>query len=261
MSDDKLPTLKKNLARHQRLCVCYSGGVDSAFLLKMAHDVLGERAFAMIVDSATLPRRELQSALTLAREIGADCHVIERDIFTIPELRQNVLKRCYYCKLSEFGLIKEQAVKLGATAVADGKNADDVKAHRPGIQAADELRVISPLFEAGLTKADIRRYSRELGLPTWEKPSHPCLSTRLPYNTEVTAELLKKIERAEEVLQKAGFREVRVRAHGDIARIEVPRENFTALTVTPRCVEELKRIGFRYITLDLEGFRSGSMDE
>ncbi len=259
---DKLETLKEILAKIDRLCVCYSGGVDSAFLLRVAHDVLGARAFAVMADAAMVPRAELAAARALAAEIGAVCHVLPVDALAVPELRRNDKRRCYYCKANIFGRIRAQAQQLGATALADGKNADDALVYRPGAQAAEELGVLSPLHEAGMTKADIRAYSKALGLPTWDKPANACLATRLPYDTEVTPELLGSVERAEECLHAAGYRNVRVRIHesGTLARVEAPAEALPALIANSALIAAIKAQGFRYITLDAEGFRSGSMD-
>lgn len=257
---DKREALKAYLAAQGTLCVCYSGGVDSALLLKVAHDVLGDRAFAVIADAPMVPRRELAEALKLAEQIGARCHVIKVDALVVEELRNNDKRRCYFCKKNIFSQIQQTAAEYGATAVADGKNADDAKVYRPGAQAASELGVISPLHDAGMSKREIREYSRELGLPTWDKPALACLATRLPYDTEVTLEKLAQVEAAEEVLHDAGFVNVRVRSHGEIARIEAPQADFAALLSDAGLPERLHEVGFRYITLDMEGYRSGSMD-
>ncbi len=257
---DKLDFLKQILAGFDRLCVCYSGGTDSAFLLKVAHDVLGDRAFGVIADAVVLPRAELEDALAQAKEIGAACHVVVVDALSVPQLRANDKKRCYYCKRNIFGQIAGHAALLGASAIADGKNADDALAFRPGAQAAAELGVVSPLYDAGMTKRDIRRYSRELGLKTWDRPAAACLATRVPYDVEVTLELLGRIEAAEALLHEAGFPGVRARVHGDLLRVEVPREEIGALAARLDLAQTLKHLGFRYVTIDFEGFRSGSMD-
>jgi uncharacterized protein len=260
---NKLDRLKELLAPLGRLCVCYSGGVDSAFLLKVAYDVLGEGAFAVVADTALLPRTELAEAAALAESIGAACLVIKVDALAVPEVRRNDRQRCYHCKKNLYARIRDRATALGADAVADGKNADDAAVHRPGARAADELGVLSPLCEAGLTKEDIRRCSRRLGLPTWDKPANACLATRLPYDTEVTSTLLEAIENAEELLHARGYHAVRVRVHdgGTIARVEAPLESLPALAAEPGLSAALGASGFRYVTLDMEGLRSGSMDD
>ncbi len=257
---DKLAQLKQNLSGIDRLCVCFSGGVDSTLLLKAAHDALGDRAFAIVADVPMLPRAELAEAIALAERIGARCHVLPIDALAVPELRTNDPRRCYHCKAHIFGRIREKAAELGATLLADGSNADDGKAYRPGAQAAAELGVISPLRDAGLTKADIRAYSHALGLPTWDKPANACLATRLPYDTEVTLEALRRVESAEVLLHARGYVGVRARVHGDLLRIEAPRERLPELIAEHGLFSDLKALGFRYVTVDAEGFRSGSMD-
>ena len=257
---EKLAQLKQRLAGVERLGVCYSGGVDSALLLKVAHDVLGDRAFGIMADAVVVPRAELRDAQALAREIGAACHVVQVDALSVPELRRNDKRRCYHCKMNIFSHIQAKARTLGATVLADGKNADDAKVYRPGAQAAEELGVISPLYDAGMTKAEIRVCSRQLGLPTWDKPSAACLASRLPYDTEVTPALLSRVERAEEALHAHGYLNVRARIHGDIVRIEAPVDALPALVLEQALFARIKALGFQYVTLDAEGFRSGSMD-
>lgn len=257
---DKYALLKQNLAGIGRLCVCYSGGVDSALLLKAAHDALGERAFAVIADVPMLPRAELTEALALAERIGARCLALTIDALSVPELQRNDKRRCYFCKAHIFGRIREFAAGLGAVAIADGSNADDARAYRPGAQAAAELGVISPLRDAGMTKADIRACSREQGLPTWDKPANACLATRLPYDSPVTAEALRQVELTEALLHARGYQGVRARVHGDLLRVEAPAGQLALLVAERELFAEIKKLGFRYVTVDAEGFRSGSMD-
>jgi len=256
---DKLELLRQNLSQYARLCVCFSGGVDSTLLLRVAHDALGDNAFAILADTVFIPRREVEEATALARTIGAECRVLILNALGPEQVRYNDKRRCYYCKRNIFTAIQAKALELGATAVADGQNCDDALVYRPGSQAASELGVVSPLAEAGLTKADIRRYSQELGLPTWNKPAYACLASRLPYDTEVTPQALGMIEQAEILLHDRGFLNVRARLHGDLLRVEAPPVDFAGI-LNADIIAGLKNIGFRYVTLDMEGFRSGSMD-
>lgn len=258
---DKLGTLRANIRRYEKLCVAFSGGVDSTLLLKAAVDEIGaENCLAVIADGIMLPRRELAEAISLAEEIGARYEVINIDALAVPEFAANERMRCYFCKKNIFGMIQARAAEEGMP-LADGMNADDVKIFRPGQQAARELGVVSPLAEADMTKAEVREASKTLSLPTWDKPAKACLATRLPYDTPVTAERLRVIEQAEDILRDMELINVRVRLHGDIARIETDRENFGVL-IASDAPQKIKALGAcaKYITLDLEGFRSGSMD-
>jgi uncharacterized protein len=259
---DKLALLKNKLLSYGKLCVAFSGGVDSSFLLHVACDVLKENAMAVLIDSPVLARRDKQEAVELLERLGVKYEVVNENPFASAEFSENSKMRCYFCKKNNYVLIQEVAKQNGISYVADGQNADDVQSdHRPGVRAAKELGVVSPLVDCGLTKEDIRLYSKQLGVVTWNKPSNACLSSRVPYGFEITKERLAVIEAAEEVLRKRGMEGCRVRWHDTIARIEAPRPFFDTILNTQAITGELKALGFKYITLDLEGFRSGSMNE
>lgn len=257
---EKLDRLREYLSNFDKLCVAYSGGVDSDLLMNVAYEVLKDNAIAVIGDGVMLSRKDLEDAENLARKTGIKYYVVKVDAFSVNEFKFNDKKRCYYCKKNIMGEIIKKANELGFYTVADGKNSDDGKVYRPGAQAAKELGIVSPLYEAGMTKQDIRQAARELGLETWNKPSNSCLATRFPYDTELTAENFAKVEGAELLIAQKGIPSGRVRLHGDIARIEVPEDRFNELISDRKLIEDIKNFGFRYVTLDLEGFRSGSMD-
>lgn len=258
---DKLDILKYNISKFSKICIAYSGGVDSTFLLKVALDILGhENVLPIIVDGAVMPRIELKEALDIANELHAKCHILKIDVLNVPELQMNDKRRCYFCKKNIFSKIKDKAKELGIDVVLDGKNLDDKQAYRPGAEAAKELSIISPLFDAELTKDEIRKYSKQMGLKTWNKPSNACLVTRIPYDTKVTEELLSKIEKLEEIFKNKGFNNIRIRVHDNIVRIEVPKERFQEILDCKDEIKLCKDLGFLYVTLDLEGLRSGSMD-
>ena len=257
---EKLDRLREYLSNFDKLCVAYSGGVDSDLLMNVAYEVLKDNAIAVIGDGVMLSRKDLEDAENLARKTGIKYYVVKVDVFSVNEFKFNDKKRCYYCKKNIMGEIIKKANELGFNTIADGKNSDDGKVYRPGAQAARELGIVSPLYEAGMTKQDIRQAARELGLETWNKPSNSCLATRFPYDTELTAENFAKVEGAELLIAQKGIPSGRVRLHGDIARIEVPEDRFNELISDKKLIENIKNVGFRYVTLDLEGFRSGSMD-
>ena len=257
---EKLDRLREYLSNFDKLCVAYSGGVDSDLLMNVAYEVLKDNAVAVIGDGIMLSRKDLEDAENLARKTGIKYYVVKVDAFSVNEFKFNDKKRCYYCKKNIMGEIIKKANELGFYTVADGKNSDDGKVYRPGAEAARELGIVSPLYEAGMTKQDIRQAARELGLETWNKPSNSCLATRFPYDTELTAENFAKVEGAELLIAQKGIPSGRVRMHGDIARIEVPEDRCNELISDRKLIEDIKNFGFRYVTLDLEGFRSGSMD-
>ncbi|MBI1822371.1 MAG: ATP-dependent sacrificial sulfur transferase LarE [Nitrospirae bacterium] len=262
MLDQKFQRLKQLIAQHHSLLVAFSGGVDSALLLKVSHDVLGEKAAACTAVSPTLAQQEKESTLQVAGEIGANHFFIEYDELDIPGYSLNQENRCYLCKTELFTKLKELALEKGFQAVAYGANQDDLKEFRPGMKAAREFGIHAPLLDAGLNKEEIRTLSRRLGLSIWNKPAAACLSSRIPYGTEITHQRLTEIEAAEAVLKKYGFIQCRVRHHENIARIEVSREEFPRLLdpgLRESVVQELKKIGFQFITLDLEGYRPGSV--
>jgi uncharacterized protein len=245
-----------------KVVVAYSGGTDSTLLLKVAHDELGENAMAVTAVSPSTSSDELESATSMAREMGAQHVVIATDELDNPNYVANSPERCYHCKHLRFDRLLELAREKGFTHVADGSNTDDLGDHRPGMRASRELGVRSPLIEAGLAKADIRALSRHLGLSTWSKPSAACLASRIPYGTPITPERLKQIDEAEQFLHGLGISQVRVRLHGDVARIEVEPDCLPLLLDNRSAiVRQLRGLGFSYVTADLEGYRAGSMNE
>jgi len=260
--ETKLDDLKKLVRQMGKVIVAYSGGTDSTLLLKVAHDELGEDAIAVTAVSPSTPRDELDSALRMAEEIGAQHLLIDSDELDNPDYVANSPQRCYHCKHLRFGKLLEMARDRGFAHVVEGNNLDDLGDHRPGMRAARELGVRSPLKEAALTKADIRALSRKLGLPTWNKPSGACLASRLPYGTPITSARLKQIEDAERFIRSLGISQLRVRLHGDVARIEAEAKDLpTLLENRSAIVNELRGLGFSYVTADLEGYRTGSMNE
>ena len=260
---DKKEALLSILRSYGSLAVAFSGGVDSTFLLKMAHDVLGDQLLAVTASSPSFPKRELQEALDFCAREGIRHISFESDELKIEGFSQNPENRCYLCKTELFRGILNLAASQGITHVAEGSNLDDEGDYRPGLQAIRELHILSPLREAGLTKQDIRDLSREMGLPTWDKPSFACLASRFVYGETISKEKLEMIDRAEQLLLDQGFRQVRVRMHGGtLARIEVEAPELERLlSLRSVIVPALKAIGFTYVTMDLTGYRTGSMNE
>ncbi len=242
--------------------VAFSGGVDSTLLLKVAHGVLGERCVAATADSETYPREELAEARRLAQSMGVEHIVVRTNELADAQYAANNPDRCYHCKKTLFTELFPVAEQRGLRAVVYGAMADDMGDHRPGHRAAHEWNVRSPLLDAGLTKADIRELSGRLGLDTWNKPSFACLSSRMPYGHAIDAAQLRQVDEAERILRVLGFKGFRVRHHDDIARLEVPLQDLQrALQMRDDIVQQLKALGYVYVTLDLQGFRSGSMNE
>ena len=253
--------LTGSLARLERVVVDYSGGVDSTLLAAVAHEVLGPRSLAVTAASPALTERAMRDAVELARRRGWKHRVVETQELGREAYARNDPDRCYWCKTELFGVLGPLAEQRRARMLV-GTNLDDLADHRPGRVAADENGVLAPLAEAGLTKAEVRALSADLGLPTASKPASPCLSSRFAYGVRVTREGLRRVERAEEMLRSLGFEVLRVRDHGDIARIEVPLEDVVRAAGLAHSIGEgLRALGFRYVTLDLAGFRSGSLNE
>jgi uncharacterized protein len=260
----KLDKLRAIFAPMDSVIVAFSGGVDSTFVLKVAQDAIGARVLALTTTSPTMPDQDRQSAIEMANLIGARHVIIESNELEVQGYAQNPLNRCYLCKSNLFTVCEAKARELGIGQIVDGVNLDDLHDYRPGIQAAEQRRVRHPLVEAEMTKAEIREASRALGLPTWDRPASPCLSSRFPYGTEITLEGLQKVERGETLLHAMGFRVARVRYHGEVARLEVETSELARLleASTREIIDrEFKKIGFRFVAVDLKGFRSGSLNE
>jgi uncharacterized protein len=263
---EKLELLRAAVAAHPSALVCFSGGVDSTLLLKVALDVLGARCFAVTAVSETMARSEREDAIRLGQELGlgerhlvVDSHELER-----PGFEQNPTDRCYMCKTELLDIAGPLADKLGGASIFLGTNLDDLGDHRPGLRAAEERGAVHPMVEAGLHKSDVRALSRELGLRTWDKPQLACLSSRFPYGTEITPDRLQRVDRFEEGLRALGFQQLRVRFHDTIARLELdPAEMARALEpgTRARIVTLGRELGFTYVAVDLGGYRTGAMNE
>ena len=261
----KLSKLKGLLKSWGGCAVAFSGGVDSTLLLTVAHEIMGKKCLAVIATSSTYPKREYAQALKWVQDQDIPHTVIVSEELDIPGFSDNPPQRCYYCKKELFSKIIDEAKRFGVSVVADGTNSDDTGDFRPGMKAVQELGVQSPLLECGLTKNDIRLISREIyNLPTADKQPMACMASRIPYGSVVTKEKLKQVEAIEDFLAEKGFKVFRARHHGDLLRIELGKDEMTMLqdgTLTSELVEFAKRAGFVYVTLDLQGFRSGSMNE
>ncbi len=259
---DKLNALRQWIDALDSALVAYSGGVDSALVMAVAHQQLGERALACIGVSPSYPTREMRDAVALARELDVPYRLIDTEEHLDPNYAANPANRCYFCKSELFGRLAKVALEEGWAAVLDGSNASDVGDDRPGHIAAGEEGVRSPLMELGITKSDIRDIAREIGLPVWDKPAMACLSSRVPHGVAITPELLRQIETAEDALVALGFRQFRVRHHGEIARIELPTEDMArALEHRQTLDAYIRAAGYKYVVLDLAGFRSGGLHQ
>jgi len=260
----KYKHLRTILKDMKSVLVAYSGGVDSTLLLKVAKEVLGERVLAVTADSETTPRRERADAVQLTRDLGAEHLVVAAGELDLADFVQNPIDKCYICKKARFGSLVRLAQERGLAWVADGGNVDDPADFRPGMQAVEELGIRSPLAEAGLAKTEIRGLSRKLKLPTWNKPAYACLASRIPYGSEITVAKLRQIDAAEELIRSRGLAtQVRVRHYGDTARIEVEPGSISKLAakaVRADLVQALQKLGFKFIALDLEGYRTGSLN-
>ncbi|MEO1353144.1 MAG: ATP-dependent sacrificial sulfur transferase LarE [Cyanobacteria bacterium J06635_15] len=263
MLTDQLTQLQAIFADMDRALIAYSGGIDSTLVAKIAHDVLGDRALAVTADSPSLMPEDLEDARVQAAEIGIRHEVVNTDELSNPNYASNPVNRCYFCKSELHDTLKPLALERGYPYVVDGVNADDLRDYRPGIQAAKERGVRSPLAEVGLIKLEVRQLARDLDLPWWDKPAQPCLSSRFPYGEAITAEKLQRVGRAERYLRQLGLQELRVRSDGDTARIELPPAQIKEFVLTldlPTLVKQFQDLGFTYVTLDLEGYRSGKLN-
>lgn len=264
LDPSKLDSLRSIFAQMDRALIAYSGGIDSTLVAKVAFDILGDCALAVTAASPSLMAEDLAEAAEQAKVIGIAHEIVQTHELENPNYATNPVNRCYFCKSELHDKLKPLALDRGYPYVVDGVNADDLRDYRPGIQAAKERGVRSPLAEVGITKLEVRELARGLGLPWWDKPAQPCLSSRFPYGELITADKLQRVGRSERYLHQLGWRTLRVRSQGDTARIELPPDQLQAFVQTtdlPTLVNALQSYGFTYVTLDLEGFRSGKLNQ
>lgn len=256
-----LEKLENKLKELKKVAIAYSGGIDSSFLLYVSNKVLPkENVLAIIANGCMVARKDYNEAIEFLVENKFQYIEIPYNPLDIIEFKENHKDRCYYCKKNLMKNIKATAKENGFNTILDGKNLDDLKVYRPGNKATEEIGIISPLAELGLDKKTIRKEAKELGIKTWNKPSNSCLATRFPYNTNLTIEELKKVELSEELIKNIGIKNVRVRVHKDLVRIEVPKEYFKKIIENEKLLTEIKKLGFKFVTLDLFGLQSGSFD-
>lgn len=263
MLTHKYDILINNLKSLNKVAIAFSGGVDSSFLLYAASKALGENVIAITANSNVLPHGEFDEAKDLCKSIGVRHIVMEFDPLKVDEFRRNVKDRCYYCKKNLMSRMINVAKENGFDVLAEGSNTDDGSDYRPGARALQELEIVSPLKDADLSKQDIRDLSNKYNLPTWDKPSYACLATRIPYNEEITSDKLSMVEKSEALLHEYGFLQSRVRVHGNVARLEIMPEQFDKLMsddIRMAILEGIKNNGFDYVSLDLSGYRTGSMN-
>ncbi len=260
----KIHRLEQLLLEKQSLLIAFSGGVDSSFLLAVAANVLHENTVALMTVSPATPPEDEHRATLLAEALQVQLLKIRHNELAIPQYAANPKNRCYFCKDSLYAICQREAARLSLKAIADGVNVDDLTDYRPGLQAADEYTIVHPLIEAGFTKVDIRQGSKFLGLPTWDRPASPCLSSRVPYGSAITAGMLSQIAQGEAFLRAQGFQEVRLRHHGNTARIEIAREDLSALVFhdTIKMIgKKMKELGFDHVGIDLAGYKTGVFNE
>ncbi|HEX4758636.1 MAG TPA: ATP-dependent sacrificial sulfur transferase LarE [Terracidiphilus sp.] len=259
----KLRALEARLRELGKLMVAYSGGVDSAYLAATAHRVLGDKMLAVLADSASLARKDLEQACEFALSLGMPLQVVATEELDNPDYARNDANRCFHCKDELFTTMKALGARLDFTSIAYGMNADDTRDYRPGQRAAKEHEVLAPLAEAGMTKAEVRALAKAAGYSLWDRPAAPCLSSRVEYGRTVTREVLEQVEKAEESMRQLGFRELRVRHHGELARVEIARNELPralSMEMLDAITAALKRAGYQYVTIDTTGFRSGSLN-
>jgi uncharacterized protein len=260
--ESKLEKLKNNLKKMEKVAVAFSGGLDSSFLAKIAYATLKDNAIAITIDSPVYPGWEIEEAKKIAAEIGIQQIIVDFDHIEISGFSKNSIERCYICKKELYSMLKEIGKKNGYKIILDGSTSDDEFDYRPGIKALKELKIVSPLKDLNFNKQEIRTLSKDIGLSTWNKPSFACLATRFPYGISITKEGLEKIEKSEDFIINLGVKQFRVRYHEEIARIEVLKEDFNIiLKNSDKILRYFKELGFNYVTLDIEGYRSGSLNE